>query len=452
MTSGAILDTAGLVADLKLLVEYASRVGVLRDKSVLETLQKAQQSLYEKNQQPDVYSLNLALNEVAQVISPVTLSDLKFGRDPLSDNNQRHSKCSQFFLTLFTLANLVLIGYFMHALRIEQDAISAVDRIQELHPQQKLTSLRKMAQYDEPMNRKNTLYDEFHRQVSELRQINASLNSTYTQANEASRLPLFPFENTFADTKPIKKFSRASAFVASAQAQDVSNEVQPKNIESNGGVLKKAALPSGKLNGMQAAQLNRKSGTTAKESASPPHALAASADSSEFCAAETNGNMRLPLDAHRYPHWMKTILSDALNDFCFQLKVLSPGGDGALLNHAIGQLAFISSIKNKMSLRVTWFLPFLYGLLGAAIFLMRNVANVRTPAMGGFPIVMRLSLGGVAGIVIGWFSNGAATNFGNDAALSIPFALAFITGYGIDVLFNVLDRLTRAISEVGKAK
>jgi hypothetical protein len=36
--------------------------------------------------------------------------------------------------------------------------------------------------------------------------------------------------------------------------------------------------------------------------------------------------------------------------------------------------------------------------------------------------------------------------------LSVPFALAFLTGYGIDALFNLLDRLNRAIGDIPKAK
>ena len=71
--------------------------------------------------------------------------------------------------------------------------------------------------------------------------------------------------------------------------------------------------------------------------------------------------------------------------------------------------------------------------------------SVRTAAVEWFPVVMRISLGGVAGVVIGWF--GMPNNLGLEGtnALSLPFALAFVIGYGIDVLFQLLDRFTHAI-------
>jgi len=133
------------------------------------------------------------------------------------------------------------------------------------------------------------------------------------------------------------------------------------------------------------------------------------------------------------------------------LKLLSPGGDGALLNYVMTQLGFVSKIKHKVDLRSTWFLPFLFGLLGATVYMMRNVASVRTPAMELFPMIMRLSLGGVAGIVVGWFASVSGTGTEITRTLSLPFALAFLVGYGIDALFNLLDRLNNMIGDPPKA-
>jgi hypothetical protein len=70
--------------------------------------------------------------------------------------------------------------------------------------------------------------------------------------------------------------------------------------------------------------------------------------------------------------------------------------------------------------RAQWILPFLYGLLGATVFMLRNVASVRTPAMEGMPMFMRVTLGGVAGIVIGWFASNSATPMQSVSGLSLP--------------------------------
>jgi hypothetical protein len=80
---------------------------------------------------------------------------------------------------------------------------------------------------------------------------------------------------------------------------------------------------------------------------------------------------------------------------------------------------------------------------------MRNLSNVETPMVEWFSTIMMLSLGGIAGIVIGWFSS-ASPGADGATSLYVPFALAFLTGYGIDVLFSLLDRLNRLIGEPDK--
>ncbi len=114
----------------------------------------------------------------------------------------------------------------------------------------------------------------------------------------------------------------------------------------------------------------------------------------------------------------------------------------------------MSTLKNSVAMRATWLMPFLYGLLGAMIFVMRNITSERRPAMEVFPMIVRLSLGGLAGIVIGWFS--ASVGTGSPAVsgniLSLPLVLAFLTGYGIDVFFSLLDRLSGSLIEPQRDK
>ena len=50
-----------------------------------------------------------------------------------------------------------------------------------------------------------------------------------------------------------------------------------------------------------------------------------------------------------------------------------------------------------------------------------------------FPMIMCLCLGGVAGIVIGWFSNVASSGLDATSGLSVPFAPAFLVGYRINM-------------------
>ena len=49
------------------------------------------------------------------------------------------------------------------------------------------------------------------------------------------------------------------------------------------------------------------------------------------------------------------------------------------------------------------------------------------------------------GIVLGWFTSADSGLLTTSTLISLPFALAFLTGYGIDILFNALDKLQRAV-------
>jgi hypothetical protein len=428
MINPNIIDLNQLVDDIRLTAKYASRVGVLRDKSILAELESAELAV-SSGQRPNVQALAIALNDLVKLIAPMSLADLECGRDPFSAENQRKSRNIQLVLTFFTLIVLVAIGYFMHSLHREQEALQTIEKIQDMRPQQKLTELRRLAQWDNPLGLPATprlLNDQYHEKTAELMRINSQVMNSYTTALVAADIPLFPFEKFFK--------SPAASYVPpqnqlSAQSNETSRLPKPVNPNdvNNGNAVEKEILKA----------LSEKTEAATLVEPQPTN----------ICTEEQNGEMRLPEQSKSYPKWMKTALVDSLNDFCFQLNVLAPGGAGVLLSRTPYQLEFNDTIKEKISLRVLWFLPFLFGLLGSSIFLMRNIASVRTPSMDWFPVIMRIALGGVAGIVVGWFLSSNSTPVSNINVISVPFALAFLTGYGIDVLFTLLDKFNKSIGE-----
>jgi len=92
-------------------------------------------------------------------------------------------------------------------------------------------------------------------------------------------------------------------------------------------------------------------------------------------------------------------------------------------------------------------LPFLYGLLGGFAFLLRKLSdpvaklNVHDARIS---CALRLHIGALAGLAVGWFINGNSSNSGF-GTLS-PLALAFAAGYTSDLLFTALDKVTAAFS------
>jgi hypothetical protein len=88
-------------------------------------------------------------------------------------------------------------------------------------------------------------------------------------------------------------------------------------------------------------------------------------------------------------------------------------------------------------------LPMVYGVLGSSVFIMRRImstdANDYMLISSPSQVFMRIGLGGVAGIIIGWFNIPNAN--GITTLASTQFILAFLAGFSIDILFSFLDKL-----------
>lgn len=95
-----------------------------------------------------------------------------------------------------------------------------------------------------------------------------------------------------------------------------------------------------------------------------------------------------------------------------------------------------------------YFLPLFYGLLGSCVYILRTLSaeiRSRTYSEGsniGFQI--RLYLGMLGGMVIAWFVVPDASD-GLFKSLS-PFALAFLAGYSVELLFSAMDKLLSAFT------
>lgn len=115
----------------------------------------------------------------------------------------------------------------------------------------------------------------------------------------------------------------------------------------------------------------------------------------------------------------------------------------------------IFSVRLKINMMVAWLLPGLYGLLGACVYLLREFMRrdngsltTQKQIVGMLLQVLRVALGGLSGIIIGWFWVPIATpNNGTIATTisAIPFGLAFMAGFSIDTLFSLLERIRRMI-------
>jgi hypothetical protein len=108
----------------------------------------------------------------------------------------------------------------------------------------------------------------------------------------------------------------------------------------------------------------------------------------------------------------------------------------------------LSTAQFVLSALQQYLLPLLYGLLGAVTYVLRTLAadikaRSYTPdAEVGYRL--RMVMGALGGLVVSSFV-AADTSAATLKTLS-PFALAFATGYSVEILFAILDRFITAFS------
>lgn len=101
-----------------------------------------------------------------------------------------------------------------------------------------------------------------------------------------------------------------------------------------------------------------------------------------------------------------------------------------------------------------YFLPLLYGLLGAFAYVLRNISiEIKTLTYAidsNIRYRLRVQLGALSGLAVGWFADSSSSLMVTEHVFSFealsPLALSFLAGYSVEVLFAFMDRLINAFS------
>jgi hypothetical protein len=108
----------------------------------------------------------------------------------------------------------------------------------------------------------------------------------------------------------------------------------------------------------------------------------------------------------------------------------------------------VALLKTILEIVAAYLLPTLYGLLGACAFVLRqlshDISTLQFADDSRVRYTLRLNIGMLAGLAVGWFID--PTQQGSVVANLSPLALAFVAGYGSDLLFAVLDRIVNAFT------
>jgi hypothetical protein len=378
------LEIEEILGDARLVIEYAFRVGKLPDDALPKAVNAVEASPTGGTAE-EIASLITVLNNGIRAIEPMTLVELRAGRSPFDPVNQRVTRRLQVFCCVLTIVLTVIVASFTEYLHREDTALKTLQQIQDTHPLDKLNALRRMVRFEAVLDHETSInYDQYHRAIGELRDLQTKLSGSYELLSRVAENPPWSFVVQFFGWL----FGGSSGY-----------SVPPEVIKA-----------------------------AEKKDRSAP----------DECNPTTQADLRRSIN---YPPWLKKVIADLVEEICFSrntnLLLSLPDTSGP-----------VYKIQASMAALSGWVLPFLYGLLGASVFVMRDLLNPRTPTKGFFPTLLRIALGGIAGIIIGWFWVPTASKTAEIASItSVPFGLAFLTGFSIDVFFSLLDRLNRTISD-----
>lgn len=139
-------------------------------------------------------------------------------------------------------------------------------------------------------------------------------------------------------------------------------------------------------------------------------------------------------------------LQDNINDFyttlcerAVELEKQHLGVEDALVNS-----------KTILAVLSQYLLPLLYGLIGSLAYILRTLSseihNVTFTRGSEIRYALRWPLGMLGGVTVGLFFDPA--DFSGFAAIT-PLGLAFLAGYGVELLFTGLDRMVSAFTGEG---
>jgi hypothetical protein len=117
------------------------------------------------------------------------------------------------------------------------------------------------------------------------------------------------------------------------------------------------------------------------------------------------------------------------------------------------QIGIIQEAQNFTQIIQLYLLPLLYGLLGGFVFVLRSLtADIRTMVFSHYSDIkysLRILLGALAGLIVGLLWGDISNQQINFFKSLSNSGFAFLAGYGVEYLFDGLDRI---VNSIGKKK
>jgi hypothetical protein len=419
-----MLNPKHLLADARILAAHASGQGLTIDPAKRAALLLADEKI--RNGQfsvDDEQNLNALISELARLAKPASLEDLRAAAD--KKRGVRNIVRLSTVLPFVTIVLVFLVIGLTTNFTAITGGIAELKSLEQEHYWDKLEHAQRIyAGF--PGNDRNVqekAYSDLANEISKLRDVagglvlaEAEIIPIIDQTSGGPRWCYLTFHFYGLDG-----WCSGSVPVVAASSAATSNPNTPETAARSPGA---------------SSSVTPTASPTATAPASPESITPTSASGSDVPSATVVVQLG------------KTLSDDIQFAAVFGLSIVSPNQM---------QYAYLSR-RQAESVAIflgSSILPLLYGLLGASVFLMRQMFGESQPgtvvAVTMAKAILRLGLGGIAGLAIGWFwVPDASKSVSEISKLSTaPFALAFLAGFSIELLFSLLDRIIAALNPAG---
>jgi hypothetical protein len=403
-------ELTDLIADARLVLAYAARTGRLPSKSLAEAVAHASSGPADNTSTEDRFmALTSALNESMRGIAPITLYDLGSKYQPYPS-----SKGGRFKRIAFSIIAVVLVVVTAYYTQVYSQVNSILLVLRDIQTQNAIDKAERLFRF--------TLKN--HQDLFGLTEKTDQIEKQgKAEKKEQDEIVFEPYLKYYLDL--LRLNDQLSTYIPLSLA--ITSEIAHP-LSTIYSLVRSDAADVTLLN-----QLNYRGGNY-----DPPEAKK---DQPPLVQEKAKNDDAVPVDKKLInKQWQLMNFLTSLGLFN-----LSPFTS----NYISAQIYECQKLSSILGF---WMLPALYGLLGAVVFQMRAILNPLIPDPPLERLLIRFSLGVLAGVSISWLfaSTPGATPaklFEAQSVNTTLFGVSFLLGFSIDVFFSLLDRAVEKLSD-----
>jgi len=396
LTSAELL--AELLMDAKRVAAYGQRTGRLTDFELLSAIAAVDALPQPTWNAPEVLALQAALNRAAHTIAPTGIADLRSGWDPFSPPKSRPAP-----IIFIGLTFLLMIFTAIATLDYNQgkDLIAGIETLHEADPRAASKSILRQLMAA-------VVLADSENEAPPSALTRAVLDETHLSLiNELHRI----------DDRLELYINRTSSFRGT---HPLPNEIINGTVRAIGRVL--GVIPEDKSQQPDYGPYNQCETIGDEE----PQVFKTNFRDTSIAKVMTSFHMGS----------VDIVCAEKLSYHPLTLPDYEP---------------FAQDMRDWVKFWGLWYLPALYGALGAALYYMRRILDTTIPDPPLIRILHRVALGAFAGVIVTWFWSPELEGSDGIANIGVTaFTLAFLIGFSVEVLFALLDRTVATLIEMAR--